>query len=319
MIGNLSLGTLSVLVLILAALGVCAGFIGLEYANRRERLRVRVAGASGTGLAGDVVRADPSAAVMGRLQVVGRTLLASPLLGTSERQKLAAKLVNCGIRDPNALSLFVGAKFLLAIVVAAAIWFGLHYLDFWPDAFSLQLPILLGTTLLGWRLPDIWLGRRINEWRQELSDGLPDALDLMVICTDAGLGLEQALDRVAKDLAIARPTLTSELLLTLAEMRVMPQIRDALTNLSNRTQSRPIQLLVSTLVQTLQYGTPLGQSLRTLSAEMHVLRFLQYEANAAKLPVMLTLPMVIFILPTMFLVVGGPAVLRVLDTLKGMQ
>ena len=125
--------------------------------------------------------------------------------------------------------------------------------------------------------------------------------------------------RVAHDIAVGRPVLAAEFLLTLAEMRVLPQMKDALTNLSNRTQSRPVQLLVSTLIQTLQYGTPLGQSLRTLSAEMHVHRFLQYEANAAKLPVMLTLPMVVFILPTMFLVVCGPAAIQVIEAMRSMQ
>jgi|HubBroStandDraft_1064217.scaffolds.fasta_scaffold00087_32 tight adherence protein C len=317
MIPNLSLGVLSILLLVLAALGVCAGFIGLDIANRRERLRTRVAGVSG-GVRGASMGANPGAAVLGRVQAIGRTLLASPLLGTSEREKLAAKLGNCGIRDPNALPVFVGVKFALAMGLPVLTWALLRYFDFWPDGFAIQLPVVLSAALVGWRIPDVWLGRRINEWRQQLNDGLTDALDLMVICTDAGLGLEQSLDRVARDLALGRPTLAAELHLTLAEMRVMPHIRDALTNLATRTQSRPIQLLVSTLIQTLQYGTPLGQSLRTLSAEMHVHRFLQYETNAAKLPVMLTLPMVIFILPTMFLVVGGPAVLKVIDTIKTM-
>jgi len=318
MTANISLGTLSILLLVLAALGVCAGFIGLDIANRRERMRTRIAGVAG-GVRGGAIGPAPGEAVFNRLQAIGRTLLASPLLGAAEREKLAQKLVNCGMRDANALPYFVGAKFGLAVSLPALVWSLLHYFDFWPEGLATQLPVLLGTTLLGWRLPDMWISRRIKEWRLQLSDGLPDALDLMVICTDAGLGLEQALDRVARDLAIGRPTLAAELRLTLAEMRVLPQIKDALTNLSTRTQSRPIQLLVSTLIQTLQYGTPLGQSLRTLSAEMHVMRFLQYEANAAKLPVLLTLPMVLFILPTMFIVVCGPAVLQVLDTIKGMN
>jgi tight adherence protein C len=317
MTANLSLGMISVMLLVLAALGVCAGFIGLDMANRRERMRTRIAGVAG-GARGLAVGPAPSAAMFNRFQSVGRALLASPLLGAAEREKLAAKLGNCGIRDPNALPLFVGIKFGLAAGVPTLFWITLRYVDFWPDSIVQSVPIVLLGILLGWRAPDIWLGRRINEWRQELAAGLPDALDLMVICTDAGLGLEQALDRVARDIEIGRPTLAAELRLTLAEMRVLPQLRDALQNLGARTQSRPIQVLVSTLVQTLQYGTPLGQSLRTLSAEMHIHRFLQYEANAAKLPVLLTLPMVLFILPTMFLVIGGPAVLKVLDTIKGL-
>ena len=314
---QLSLGVFSMLMLAVAALVICASFVGLDYAKRNERLRSRVAGVSGRTL-GVSTGADPAEALISRLRSIGHTLLASPLLGTTERQKLAAKLANCGIRDPNALAIFVCVKFGLAAGLPALTWAGLRYMDLWPSELLTQVPTLLFSTLVGWRGPDIWLSRRIDEWRLQLSDGLPDALDLMVICTDAGLGLEQAMDRVAHDLAIGRPVLAAELQLTLAEMRVLPQIRDALTNLSTRTQSRPIQLLVSTLIQTLQYGTPLGQSLRTLSAEMHIHRFLQYEANAAKLPVMLTLPMVVFILPTMFLVVGGPAVLKVLDTIKTM-
>jgi tight adherence protein C len=316
--GNLSLGALSILLLLLAAIGVCAGFIGLDLANRRERMRTRIAGVAG-GMRGGVVGPAPGEAVVNRLHAVGKTLLASPLLGRSEREKLAQKLVNCGIRDPNALSVFVGAKFALAFGLPTLFWALLLYFDFWPDGMATQIPIILVGAWFGWRLPDMWVDRRIKEWRLLLSDGLPDALDLMVICTDAGLGLEQAMDRVARDIAVGRPVLAAELRLTLAEMRVLPQIKDALTNLSNRTQSRPIQLLVSTLIQTLQYGTPLGQSLRTLSAEMHVHRFLQYEANAAKLPVMLTLPMVIFILPTMFLVVCGPAVIQVIEAMRSMQ
>jgi len=311
----LSLGTISVLLLMLAALGIFGGFIGLDMAKRRERLRTRIAGVSGDARGSSMV-ATPGAAVAVRLQAVGRSLLASPLLGTAEREKLAGKLANCGLRDPNALVIFVCIKFGLAIFLPVLAWLGLAYIGFWPGTFLGQLPLILGSTWVGWRGPDLWVDRRIKEWRLVLADSLPDALDLLVICTDAGLGLEQALDRVAHDLTPSRPILAAELQLTLAEMRVLPQIRDALTNLAARTQSRPIQLLVGTLVQTLQYGTPLGQSLRTLSAEMHVHRFLQYEANAAKLPVMLTLPMVIFILPTMFLVVGGPAVLRVIDTIK---
>jgi tight adherence protein C len=312
---GLTLNTASVLFLVLAALGVCVGFIGLEYANRRERLRTRIAGVAG-GLRAGQTGPAPSEAMFNRLQDVGKALLASPLLGKAERAKLADKLLHCGIRDQNALAIFVGCKFLLGGSVPLIFWSALHYVEMWPDAFSMQLPVMLGGTMLGWRMPDMWLSRRMSKWRQELTESLPDALDLMVICTDAGLGLEQSLDRVARDLALARPILAEELKLTLAEMRVLPQIKDALVNLAQRTQSRPIQLLVGTLVQTLQYGTPLGQSLRTLSAEMHVHRFLQFEANAAKLPALLTLPMVIFILPTMFIVIGGPAVIKVLDTIK---
>jgi tight adherence protein C len=316
--GNISLGVLSILLLLVAAIGVCAGFVGLDIANKRERLRTRIAGVAG-GLRGDIAGPAPGEAVTQRLQMIGRTLLSSPLLGRSEREKLAQKLVNCGIRDPNALSVFVGAKFGFAVGLPSLCWFLLRYFDFWPESFASQAPIVLVCAWFGWRIPDMWVGRRIKEWRLQLSDGLPDALDLMVICTDAGLGLEQAMDRVAHDIAVGRPVLAAEFLLTLAEMRVLPQMKDALTNLSNRTQSRPVQLLVSTLIQTLQYGTPLGQSLRTLSAEMHVHRFLQYEANAAKLPVMLTLPMVVFILPTMFLVVCGPAAIQVIEAMRSMQ
>jgi tight adherence protein C len=313
----LSFGTISILFLILAALGICAGFMGLDIANRRERLRLRIAAVSGD-TRGASIKSAPGAAIIVRLQALGRSLLASPLLGTAEREKLAGKLANCGLRDPNALIIFVSVKFALTVILPVLVWIGLSYIGMLPGSLLGQMPVILGGTWAGWRIPDMWIDRRINEWRLVLADSLPDALDLMVICTDAGLGMEQALDRVAHDLATSRPILAAELQITLAEMRVLPQIRDALTNLGARTQSRPIQLLVGTLVQTLQYGTPLGQSLRTLSAEMHIHRFLQYEANAAKLPVMLTLPMVIFILPTMFLVVGGPAVLKVIDTIKTM-
>ncbi|MEI9983279.1 MAG: type II secretion system F family protein [Aliidongia sp.] len=124
--------------------GICAGFIGIDIANKRERLRARVAGVAGGARGAAALGPAPTEALVQRLQAIGRTLLSSRLLGATEREKIAAKLVNCGIRDPNALSIFVSVKFGLAIGIPSTMWGLLQYFDYWPDGFATQLPLILG-------------------------------------------------------------------------------------------------------------------------------------------------------------------------------
>jgi tight adherence protein C len=145
---------------------------------------------------------------------------------------------------------------------------------------------------------------------------LPDGLDLLVICAEAGLSLDAALNRVSRELGLSSPDLADELGLTAVELGFLPNRRQALMNLTKRTNLPPIRGVVNTLVQTERYGTPLAHSLRVLSAEFREERMLKAEEKAAKLPATLTVPMILFILPTLFCVLIGPAIIQVLDATK---
>jgi len=164
-------------------------------------------------------------------------------------------------------------------------------------------------------LPDYVVRSRRNAFLKRVQAGLPDALDMMVICSEAGLGLEPAITRVAVEIGQAHPAVAEELLLTASELRVIPDRRTALLNMGSRTGLESLKRLGATLVQTLQYGTPLSQALRTLSAEMRGEMLVRFEERAARLPAVLTVPMIVFILPTVFMIVGGPAMLSVIASM----
>ncbi len=153
---------------------------------------------------------------------------------------------------------------------------------------------------------------RQNRLRRQL----PDGLDLLVICAEAGLSLDAALTRVSREIGFSAPDLADEIGLTAVELGFLPNRRQALMNLAKRTELPAIRGVVNTLVQTERYGTPLAHSLRVLSAEFREERMLKAEEKAAKLPATLTVPMILFILPTLFIVLVGPAIIQVMDTMK---
>ena len=141
---------------------------------------------------------------------------------------------------------------------------------------------------------------------------MPDALDMLVICAQAGLGLEPAMRRVSVEIVHAHPEIARELTQTTNELRISVDSHRALTNLGARTGLDSLRRVTSTLAQTLQYGTPLTEALRTLSAEMRQWMLTRFEERAARLPVLLTMPMILFIFPCVFIVIGGPAVLQLM-------
>jgi tight adherence protein C len=149
-----------------------------------------------------------------------------------------------------------------------------------------------------------------------LEKGLPDALDMMVICAQAGLGMGPAIIRVADELKISYRDLAIEFSLTANELQIMSDTRIALHNLGQRTGLEAFRRLAMTLIQTIQYGTPLTDALRTLSAEMRQEALTAFEESAARLPTMLTLPMILFILPCVFLIAGGPAIIQVMRAMS---
>jgi tight adherence protein C len=148
-----------------------------------------------------------------------------------------------------------------------------------------------------------------------IQKGLPDGLDLMMICAEAGLSLSASLDRVSRELNLPYPELAEELGTTSIELGFLPDRKKALTNLAERVNMQEVRGIVSVLIQTEKYGTPISQALRVLSAEFRTQRMLRAEQKAARLPAIMTVPMIVFILPTLFVVIIAPAVIKLLGTI----
>lgn len=238
---------------------------------------------------------------------LGGAVLRSGLLSKKTLAELQLTLAAAGLRGERVLPLFLGAKLLLLVALPPLAWLSL-------DAMRITgLPHtagVAGAAVLGLLLPDFIARRLRKQYLRELERGMPDALDLMVICAEAGLALEASIARVAQEIRLANRAAASELAVTANELRIMTDRRAALLGLGQRTGIESLRRLAVTLVQTLQYGTPLAQALRVLAAELRTEQLTAFEARAARLPSLLTVPMVLFILPTVFLVVAGPAILQ---------
>lgn len=250
---------------------------------------------------------SPRRAVLRGLAGIGRLLTGGGILSGRTVAELDQTLMAAGFRGDRALAIFVGAKVLLLLGLPLLAAAALHYVGAGQRAWMFGLMVAAIGGLLA---PDLVARRLRKRYLRELARGLPDALDLMVICAEAGLALEGAVERVALEIRAANRAVGTEFGLCSSELRILADRRTALMNMAERTRLDLLRRLGMTLAQTLQYGTPLTQALRTLSAEMRHEQLVRFEAQAAKLPVLLTVPMILCILPTLFLVVAGPAMLQ---------
>ncbi|NSW85141.1 MAG: type II secretion system F family protein [Syntrophobacteraceae bacterium] len=228
-----------------------------------------------------------------------------------EIREYQLRFLRAGIRRHNALAILMGAKCFLALVFAAAflavkVWF-------FPILGKLVTTLFaLVSALLGFYLPSIWLRLRISRRQEAVRKGLADALDLMVVCVEAGMGLDAAIFRVAEEFRLTNPVLSEELKLVNLEMRAGKLRRDALKNLALRTDLEDVSTLVALLIQTERFGTSIAQALRVQSDAFRTKRFQRAEEKAAKLTVKLVLPLILFIFPALFVVIVGPALVKVL-------
>jgi len=230
--------------------------------------------------------------------------------------ELRLTLARAGLRSREALASFLFAKLAgppMLGGLALLLFEGLHLYQLSPTN---RLAACLGAVLLGFIAPDIWLKNKIAKRRNILRKTIPDALDLLVVCVEAGLSTDAALTRVARETERSAAELSDELRLTAIELGFLPERRQALEGLARRVDLPAVRALVAALLQTEKYGTPLAQSLRVLSAEFRTERLLRAEEKAARLPATLTIPMVLFILPCLFIVIIGPAILTVIDNFR---
>lgn len=237
------------------------------------------------------------------------------ILGIVEQQRLLKLLTAAGVKGRISLTQFLAAKSVLAAMPGSAVWLSQVFANVMLGRFA-----VVGVALaIGWRLPDFVLNRLVSRRRLRLEKGMPDALDLLVICAEAGLSLNQAIEEISRQLRRSNKDIADEFSLTSAEMQVLPDFSKALDNLVERTGLTNLQSLIATLKQSLKFGTPLAESLRMIAAEMRAERQAKMEERAARLPVILAVPMMLFILPCLFMIIGTPVVLRLMDTFKNLS
>jgi tight adherence protein C len=237
------------------------------------------------------------------------------LMRGEQADRIAAKLSRAGWRSGDALTAYIFARaFVPAVTIGGALalmWFK-HRLDLSPSLTYLVLGVGVVLGLFG---TDLLVKNAGDNRIKKLTRALPDALDLMVICAEAGLSLEASIKRVGQEMASVSPEMSEEFLLTAIELNFLPDRARALQNLARRTDLPKLRALVNSLIQSERFGTPLANSLRVLSAEFRNERMMTAEEKAAKLPAIMTIPMIVFILPSLFIVIIGPVILHVLDTL----
>jgi tight adherence protein C len=248
-------------------------------------------------------------------QRLGAVVAATKIIGTAEQKRLLTALVAAGIKGHGHLATLLAAKVCGGVVFMPLGWLLLEWRQFFVGAATTRFACLAGAFILGWRCPDVVLSRLAARRRAHLETGMPDGLDLLVICAEAGLSLDHAIAQVGRVLRSSNREVAEEFAATAAEMRVSPDRGQALENLAQRTGLASLRSIVSTLNQSVKFGTPLAESLQTLAAEMRSERLAHFEERAARLPVLLTLPLMAFILPSLMIVIGTPLALRIIDML----
>jgi tight adherence protein C len=225
---------------------------------------------------------------------------------------LRLKLARAGYRSRDATVIYLLLRLALPFGVGFLAFFSIFVLQMFKMQMAMKILSVIAAGFFGLALPDIFLKNQSDKRADILRKAMPDALDLLVICAEAGLSLDAALDRVSREIGPSCPELAEEVGLTGVELGFFPDRARALQNFADRVPIQGVAGLVNTLIQTEKYGTPLAQALRVLSGEMREDRMMAAETKAAKLPATLTVPMILFILPPLFIVLLGPAIMKVM-------
>ena len=304
-----------VLVAALAFITVLAVWYGLLERHPMER-RARMLAERRDQLRGQLLKDKaPRKRQKESLSLMRRVVDVFKLMQSQQTDKLHDRLSQAGLRSRDAIIVFLFFKVATPVLLGAVAFLLVYLLQFGDLAPAARLAVVLGGIGLGFFAPELCVSNLIKKRQLSLSKALPDGLDLLVICAESGLSLDASLDRVANEIGDANAALAEELSLTSIELGFLPDRRQALTNLNRRTNLPSIRGVVNTLLQTEKYGTPLSQSLRVLANEFRDQRLLRAEEKAARLPATLTVPMIVFILPVLFIVLIGPAIISVMDTL----
>ncbi len=266
---------------------------------------------AGQGVTTDLAEPEASTIVT-VLQQIGSRMPSSE----TDINSLRLELVRAGFRSENAAPVFYGVRIvstLLMLVVSLGMQSHL------PDAPMLRVMLLMTGCATGWVLPRFFLEKKIAKRQETLRLSLPDALDLMVVSVEAGLGLDQAIQHVARELQVSHPELSEDMSLVTLEMRAGKRRSEALKNFAERTGEPELRKLVAILVQNDRFGTSMGESLRTHSDFLRTKRRQEAEERAGKVGVKLVFPIFFFILPSMLIVAAGPGILQIFKYLFPMM
>ncbi len=243
------------------------------------------------------------------LRRLGEVVRGTALISERSMTDLEATVQAAGMNPNRFVTAFIGAKALMLVMVPLGAW---TYASIAGYEFTYKLLTVFGGVVSGLMLPNFVLGFFRRPYSRQLRAGLPDALDLMVVCAEAGLGLETTVDRVAAEMKPTNRPIGSEFAILAQELRLLPDRGVALERMGHRTGQEGFVRLGGTLRQTLRFGTPLSQSLRVLATEMRTERMIRFEERAAKLPALLVLPLILFIMPSLFIVLIGPSIIKLM-------
>jgi tight adherence protein C len=308
--------------LVLAALGglVCIGLIGygarMFLGGKRDEVieRLERATSGGMDLSSDGRAPEKSVArIASILRPFAR--LVKPT-GGEDLSRLNRSLIHAGYRTDNAVEIFLGVKFLLPPIGILGLWqLNTHLAT--PMEFPTDAALATIFCALTFYMPNMWLSGRIKERQAAISDALPDAMDLMVTCVEAGLALDAAMARVGQELELVAPLLGQEIKQTLLEIQAGVRRSDAFHRLSNRTGVEDLRTLSAMIIQTELFGTSVARALRVHSEGMRVKRMQRAEEQAAMVSVKMTVPLIICILPSLMAVVIGPAAVMMINNFSG--
>ena len=236
------------------------------------------------------------------------------VLQDSQVKIIQQKLAQAGYRNKELAVFVIFARMVLPIVLGFIAIVALYWIEMFPDWSSFKRFMgFAALVIAGYKGPELFLKNKANKRSDAIRKGLPDALDLLVICAEAGLTVDAAFNRVAKELGRAYPELGDEFALTAIELSFLTERRQAFENFAYRVELDAIRGVVTTMIQTERYGTPLASALRVLSAEFRNERMMRAEEKAARLPAIMTVPLILFILPVLFIVILGPAACSIAD------
>jgi tight adherence protein C len=295
----------------------CFGVV--QYLRQREKRRELLGKISAGNQTGFIQNASAA-------KITSGTSLFTPMLNfftflgdrisakASDHSRMRIKFLRAGIRRKNAGTIFWGAKCFFCMFLPA-VFFICRFtgLKVFSDQIMAGLAVLIA--LAGFYLPDLWLTIKSNIRREKLLEGIPDALDLLVVCVEAGMGLDGAIHRVAEETKLTNPVLSDEFKLMNLELRAGKSRQDALRNLALRTNIDAMNSLVTLLIQTDKFGTSVAKALRVFSDSFRTQRAQKAEEVAAKMPVKLVFPLILFIFPSLFVIILGPAAIRIYENI----
>jgi tight adherence protein C len=275
-------------------------------AERREELRARhhaALNARRGALRGEAVG---SAKLI--KQIVERFNIAKLVGSDDSREKLA----RAGMRGPTPVIVFMFFRFAMPFFLFAVALFYLFVVTHFAWSSTMKLGAAVAAALVGFYLPDLFVSNLIAKRQESIMGAFPDALDLLLICVESGMSVELAFSKVAAEIGQSSAELAEEFALTTAELSYLPDRKQAFENLAKRCGHPGVKQVATALNQAERYGTPMGQALRVCAQENREMRMAEAEKKAAALPAKLTVPMILFFLPALFIVIMGPAILKVM-------